>query len=714
MKILKYMDFFGMNFHFYIGNKRKLYTSYGGIISIIFLFCCLIIFFSLTFKELLHENPISNMSSISQAGYHKVNFGKEKLWIPWRIIDINKKFINFKDKLYLSIYIKKGLKNNNEEGFIFNTQKINYKLCNETDFSQRGNNHFIDVALDQLYCMEFDNMELGGGWAANFLNYLQIDISICKSGFEYDENNNYCSQFLNPKEFNTKNDSWAFEYFYPIVEYQPTNYENPIIVIYKNHFYNFNNYLNKEEKMYIQEYVLNDDKGLIFSENINSSFWGYISSDFDIMYSKNDEQNFTSKLYSLSIFLDSGRILYMRRYNKIYTVISNVFPIFNVIFFIFDYFTYMVKTIMTEKYLSELFFQRINEDEQINTNKDKRKSNGLFFHKYKLNLSKKDINQNMYHNKRIEKISNDYSYNRDKNNNISDFSIKNSSNNEENNNNLCDNSSENYIDKNDKNFFSSKSNKINKIKKNKDMIASKESSKDAKTNKSNFEKLNNKIKRMITIKNIPNINNNNNNSSANPINNPKINNFLEINLKNTNEKNENNRYNKEEINNKKQIINKDTINYENNNNGYDEDKNNEINEFNEYNNYSHFNFYKNKGLNNATIITRFRLKNSLFTMKDYIYSFCIKAVRKDYKFLSKEFAVIFNFLSNVYDISSYLNLYRQFHILSGFLLDNLAIIDLNHKININNKELFEQIALKNKNIFYFALKEKFNQISDNK
>ena len=44
--------------------------------------------------------------------------------------------------------------------------------------------------------------------------------------------------------------------------------------------------------------------------------------------------------------------------------------------------------------------------------------------------------------------------------------------------------------------------------------------------------------------------------------------------------------------------------------------------------------------------------------------------------------------------------------------DNVANIDLNHKININNKELFEQIYLKNKNIFYFALKEQFNQIND--
>ena len=268
MKIFKYIDFFGLQFHFYIGNKRKLFTSYGGIISLIYIFCCISIFFILTLKELFHKNPISNMSSISQAGYHKVKFGKEKLWIPWRIIDFNKNFINFNEHLYLSIYIRKGLKKSNEDSFIFETQSINYKLCNETDFAQRGKNHFIDVDLDKLYCMEFDNIELGGGWTADFINYIQLDIYICKNGIEYDENNEKCTQFQKLKELYTKNNSWTFEYFYPIVEYQPTNYENPILVIYKNHFYNFSNILRKEEKMFIQEYVLNDDKGIIFNDDL--------------------------------------------------------------------------------------------------------------------------------------------------------------------------------------------------------------------------------------------------------------------------------------------------------------------------------------------------------------------------------------------------------------------------------------------------------------
>ena len=469
MKILKYLDLFGIHFHFYIGNKRKLYTSYGGIISIICLFCCILIFFILTLKELLHKNPISNMSSISQAGYHKVKFKDKKLWIPWRIIDFRKKFVNFTDKIYPVIYIKKGEKNNSKDSFTFRTDLINYKLCNETNFTQRGENHYIDVALDEIYCIEFDDLELGGGWTADFLNYLQLDIYICKDGIEYKENNDKCTKFQYLKDKYLQNDSWAFEYFYPIVEYQPTNYENPILVIYKNHFYNFSTQLNKEERMYIQEYVLNDDKGLIFNDDKNSSFLGYFSSDFDVLYSSGETLNskLSSKLYSLNIYLDAGKILYMRRYNKIYTVIANVFPIFNVVFFLFDTLTYMIKTIMTEKYLSELFFQRVDDNNKINVEKDKRKSAGFFYHK--LNLSKKEsTKKNMFNN---IKEKEEFYYERGKNNNI-EFSIKSSENNkvENNGNNFSNNSNKNNIEEDNNNInianCSNKTYKLSKRKKN--------------------------------------------------------------------------------------------------------------------------------------------------------------------------------------------------------------------------------------------------------
>ena len=734
MKVLKYLDFFGIHFHFYVGNKRKLYTSYGGWISLICIFFCISIFLILCLKDLMHKNPISNMSSVSQDGYHKVKFGKEKLWIPWRIIDYEKNFINFTNILYPKIYIKKGEKYSSGKGFIFQTTYIQYKLCNETDFEQRGKNYFLDVPSSELYCAEIDNIELGGGWNANFINYMNIDIYLCKDGNEYSESNANCTSYEKIKSNYIKNNSWAFEYFYPIVEFQPTNYENPVLVIYKNHFYNFSNILNKEERLYVQEYVFSDDKGLVFNDEFNSSFWGYVSSDFDLLYSDGEILNIkpSSKLYSLSIFLDSGKMLYTRRYNKVYTIIANVFPIFNAVFFIFDCLTYMVKTIMTEKYLSELFFKRSSEHEKINVDTNKRKSAGFFYNKYKINLSmtkresKKNVNNYSINNiKQNDKCSDED--NEEKNNNDNKFfNISNIRYIEELNRDPLVNGIPKKEKKNNSNTFrkgnSHKNILDNKYKYNSSLKAVKNdskktnninNSKDTNLNKSNLEKFNEKLKNILPHRTSIN------NSSFIFIESPKINNFVDLNNKKDIVEEKDKEKNKEhEIDNKKsraQILNDFTNfglskNITNDREGADAEEpegEDDDDKKDNYNNFSHYNFNKNKGLNNSAIITRFRLKGSLFGMKDYIYSFFVKAVRKEYKYLSKEFGAIFNFLSEIYDVSSYLQLYKQFHILSGFLLDNVADIDLNHKIDLNNKELFEQVALKNKNVFYFALKEQF-------
>ena len=232
-----------------------------------------------------------------------------------RIINFKKKIIDFKNILYPSIYIRKGEKDNSDDRFTFKTQIINFKLCNETDFVKNINNYYIESPLDELYCMEFENIELGGGWTSNFFYYLQLDIYLCKDGIDYSEYNNNCTSYQTLKSDYIKNDSWAFEYFYPIVEYQPTNYEKPILVIYKSHLYNFSSYLSKEEKIYIQEYILNDDRGLILNDDKSSSFLGYINSDFDISFPSGDilNKNNFSKLYSFSIFLDAEKKLYKEK-----------------------------------------------------------------------------------------------------------------------------------------------------------------------------------------------------------------------------------------------------------------------------------------------------------------------------------------------------------------------------------------------------------------
>lgn len=71
-----------------------------------------------------------------------------------------------------------------------------------------------------------------------------------------------------------RNTSWLFEFYYPVVQFEPTNQENPISVIYRSYFYRLSTYANKVERIYIQEKIMEDDQSIVKSSPVSKSYWG--------------------------------------------------------------------------------------------------------------------------------------------------------------------------------------------------------------------------------------------------------------------------------------------------------------------------------------------------------------------------------------------------------------------------------------------------------
>ena len=63
---------------------------------------------------------------------------------------------------------------------------INYKLCNETSMVNYTDYYAINLELDQLYCIDMEELTIGGSWDFNFLNLISFDIYACKNGIDYD------------------------------------------------------------------------------------------------------------------------------------------------------------------------------------------------------------------------------------------------------------------------------------------------------------------------------------------------------------------------------------------------------------------------------------------------------------------------------------------------------------------------------------------------
>ena len=369
-KIIKYLDLFGTRCTFYSERMPKLYTVTGGIFSIISILVCILFFIIFSLDDIKRKSPITTTSYIPSIGYKNIKFGQEKIWIPWRIVDYNNnEFVNHTGLLYPIIYYYSGVKENNSKDFNLTKKLLNYKLCNETSMVNQTNEYFISIPLNELYCIDMEELEMGGSWTTEFIHYIEFDLYYCEDGINYNESNSKCTSFNKIKNFLGDNNSLEISVHYPIVQFQPNNKTNPIIIIYKQYFYHISKYVNKIDRMFLQENVLSDDSGWFLKKEENHSYWGLNSINGDTYLSGVEKdlmnEGSSSRVYSFNLYLEPGIIHYTRYYKKLYNIFSDFFPIAYIIFIIMKIISKLVKKAENNKKMIELLFENLKEKPNV-------------------------------------------------------------------------------------------------------------------------------------------------------------------------------------------------------------------------------------------------------------------------------------------------------------------------------------------------------------
>ena len=610
-EILKYLDCFGTTYSFYTERNRKFYTAFGGILTLLAIIFGLVVFAFINFDDFSYNVPISTISTTHN--YKNITFGEEKIWIPWRIRNYRGKTINHTNLLFPIIYYYTFAKNNND---MLSYEIINYKLCNETSLVNKSDLYMINKNLDELYCIDMEDLYIGGNWDSDFLNFVEFDLYICKDGIDYDKNNKNCTTYEKIVEITGKYNCLDFEMYYPVVHYQPMNKTTPIFVKYTNYFYHLSRFSNKIDRIYLQQHILKDNRNIIYkSENIYS-LWGSYSLDGD-NYATGDikdlmSEGSTSRLYSFNIYLKSEVIHYNRSYKNIFLIIADGLPLMNIIFIFFKLIAKVFKIASANKKLTELLFENLHKKKSIRFGNE-----GLKLTSKKVNLNKKLNMTKTSENNNLSNKLNDYS----------SFQLN-----------------QQELDK--KIVF----HRVDPKKKN---IQSPR-------NKSRFFKVsNNKLStcnKKESIKSFNNINNSN-------------------------------------------IENKEIIN---NINDFNDNKNNIEDFFSVKSNDVSSNFPINKlsNINKLSIVDNENLickknssksdyiKKTLFPYKYYLCSILIKNldVSKNSKFFTKKFISVYYFICQLFDISSYLILQKEFEIMKNTLIIGKYkdIMESRKKINVND------------------------------
>ena len=282
-------------------------------------------------EEFLQKNPITTTST-SEEKHKNIKFDDEKIWIPWRIRDFGGKTINHSNIFYPIIYYYKGIRKGKNYMDV-NYTYINYKLCNETLMINNSERYILDMNLDQLFCIDMNDLEVGGSWDSDFLNLVTLDLYICKDGIDYDEDNPNCTSYDKIEQLAGNNNNFQFEIYYPLVNYQSMNKTNPIFIKYLNYFYHLSRFSHKIDRFHLQQHILKDDQGFI-AENIKSySYWGIASLNGD-SYSIGNRRDLmnersTSRLYLFNIYINNEIVYYNRSYKKLFLIIANGLPIVN-------------------------------------------------------------------------------------------------------------------------------------------------------------------------------------------------------------------------------------------------------------------------------------------------------------------------------------------------------------------------------------------------
>ena len=462
-KFLKICDLYGTHFHWYIGYKPKLYTVYGGLLSIFSIILWVTIFILLGFKDFKRTYPLISASTFPPAGYRNIKFGKEKLYLPWRIIDYDERFINHEGLIYPKIYFFSRKLNKTNGEIDTNYTLLNYKLCNETSMKFLGKEFLLDINLEDLYCIDMEDLDMGGNWNIDFLNYIRFDLYLCENGTNYNETNDKCTSFNDIEKFFGKDNALFFELFYPVVQFQPTEEEMPLLILYQAYYYLFTKYSNKLDRIYLREFILEDEKGWIFNTAKKISYWGTYSLEGDNFVRDNNidyvRRGSTSRLYSLKIYLNLGITYYTRKYKKLWEILSDIFPIVKIVMVIFAFIIESINEIHSSKKLHELIIgvtktpeKKIKYNYNFNIFKEKRIKNFTNIISYTHDLKQNFKNDNLISKDRSKiKYQNGKNYNMSspKNGNDSNLGLKLKSN--------------NIISEISENFDKTLNNKINKI-----------------------------------------------------------------------------------------------------------------------------------------------------------------------------------------------------------------------------------------------------------
>ena len=351
----KQIDIFGTKFHFLTYKKHKFKTFIGGIMTLVIYILAFLIIFFLEDEFFYRKNPSYTFSNYGSQ-YEKINLSKEKVFIAFRLENAFGLKIDAKNIIYPMIYYYSSIPDSDGKYHNnYSEEYIPYRKCKNSDFYD---NEDLISKYGDLYCIDWENKTFGGNWDNDFLYYFEIRLFYCENGENFSFNNSKCTSIEKLKNF-LANESVYMSIYYNNFNFRFTNFKHPFGKNIKIYYCILDYKLRQIDRTHLRKFILNDDKGWLFSNNKNISLWGVDNIKTEYKYISDEElktEGFSSMIYSFNIYMLLEQTYYTRKYKKIQDIIAMISGVIYILHYIGKVICESINLSLKKLKIIEMFF----------------------------------------------------------------------------------------------------------------------------------------------------------------------------------------------------------------------------------------------------------------------------------------------------------------------------------------------------------------------
>ena len=172
------IDIFGIGYNFLINGESNYKTSTGSFLTLLYAVISVALFFG--FGMDLYQRKRPKVSLNSQVGeYSKVMLSNQNFTYAYRVEDrhgliVTDRSLVYQQVIYYHVELVNGVWTQ-----VFLTVPEN-KRCRELPYVSEKEQMY-NISLENWYCIDFDNITMGGNWDGNFAYGYLINTMQCSS-----------------------------------------------------------------------------------------------------------------------------------------------------------------------------------------------------------------------------------------------------------------------------------------------------------------------------------------------------------------------------------------------------------------------------------------------------------------------------------------------------------------------------------------------------